>query len=71
MLHTLRQTITVAELIAKLSEFPDDMPVAYYWDYVCIDPVNLDAIVVRHKELRYSPTPILLLGVNCTGDDLA
>ena len=57
-------TVTVGELIAKLSEFPQDMAVAYRWDYVMIDPVDLDAIKVKHESDSLI-TPVLLLSVNC------
>ena len=57
-------TVTVGELIDKLSEFPQDMPVAYFWDYVMVDPVDLDGIKVKHESENLI-TPVLLLSVNC------
>jgi hypothetical protein len=33
--HVAGETMTVAELRAKLSEYPDDMPVFGYWEGCC------------------------------------
>lgn len=52
-------TVTVAELIAKLSEYPQGMAVAYIWEgQVC--PVVLDKIEVM-QETEYVYGPVLLL----------
>jgi hypothetical protein len=34
--HVYMETMTVGELISKLREFPEDMPVVGTWETVCV-----------------------------------
>jgi len=54
-----QQTVTVAELIAKLSEYPPDMAVAYTWEGQVL-PVVLKEIEVM-TESKSVCCPVLLL----------
>jgi hypothetical protein len=52
-------TVTVAELIAKLSEYPPDMAVAYTWEGQVL-PVVLEELEVMDETDRVFG-PVLLL----------
>ena len=52
-------TITVAELIRKLSEYPQDMAIAYTWEGQIL-PVVLDEIEVMQESSKvYGPVVLL------------
>lgn len=57
--HSNSQTATVAELIAKLAEYPPDMAVAYTWEGQ-ITPVDFSEIEVM-QETDQVFGPVLLL----------
>lgn len=44
--HAYMETMTVSELIAKLSEFPGDMPVVGTWEGVCT-PFTADRMQIE------------------------
>jgi hypothetical protein len=44
--HTYMETMTVSELIAKLQEFPADMPVVGTWEGVCV-PFRGDRLTIK------------------------
>lgn len=52
--HTAGQTMTVAELRAKLSEYPDDMPVFGEWEgchgYVTAEGFSVERVDKGHKD---------------------
>ncbi len=52
-------TVTVGQLIAKLAEYPPDMPVAYTWEGQTL-PVRLDAIEIV-PDSKHVFGPVLLL----------
>jgi hypothetical protein len=52
-------TITVGELIQKLSEYPPDMAIAYTWESQ-VTPVVLDEIkVIQESDYIYGPVVLM------------
>ena len=63
--HVAGKTMTVAELRAKLSEYPDDMPVMALWEgcYAYINPENFDDEKV-HKGYLDDECDVLTISVD-------
>lgn len=63
--HDAGSTMTVAELRAKLAEYPDDMPVFGGWEGVngCITPESFD-IERTHKGNKAEACDCLIIDVN-------
>lgn len=59
--HYKSETVKISDLIAKLSEYPPDMAVAYTWEGQ-ITPVVLDEIKVMQETSKVYG-PVLLLNV--------